>query len=187
MALITPHELQIPPYCLLGTTTQTVTMPRSWLLPGTGLARSRRSERVGARPRRDRRYPELIQTEWRRPHLIRRPGNQGQPMTLTSISSILTSSGKGMTSPMLAIFRPHPRTRRSSSSLQVLTEQDSWHRHFYEGPDGILRRRHPAQRDLVQILLPKFLQPRVLRLCHYSLLAGQPGLNRMYYHIRRIY
>ena len=77
--------------------------------------------------------------------------------------------------------------RGDTFCLQVLTEQDSWHRHFYEGPDGILRRRHPAQRDLVQIVLPTVLRPRVLRLCHYSLLSGHPGLNRMYYHIRRIY
>ena len=77
--------------------------------------------------------------------------------------------------------------RGDAFCLQILTEQESRHRHFHEGPDGILRRRHPAQRDLVQIVLPKVLRPRVLRLCHYSLLAGHPGLNRMYYHIRRIY
>ena len=71
--------------------------------------------------------------------------------------------------------------------LQVLAEQDSRHRHFHEGPKGILRRRHPVQPDLVQIVLPKVLRPRVLRLCHYSLLAGDPGLNRMYYHIGWIY
>ena len=40
---------------------------------------------------------------------------------------------------------------------------------------------------MVQIVLPKVLRPRELRLCHYSLLAGHPGLNRMYYHIRPIY
>ena len=77
--------------------------------------------------------------------------------------------------------------RGDAFCLQVLAEQDSRHQHFHEGPDGILRRRHPVLPDLVQIMLPKVLRPTVLRLCHYSLLAGHPGLNRMYYHIRRIY
>ena len=77
--------------------------------------------------------------------------------------------------------------RGDAFCIQVLTEQDSRHRNFHEGPDGILLRRHPVQPDLAQIVLPRVLRPRVLRLCHYSLLAVHPRLNRMYYHIRRIY
>ena len=69
--------------------------------------------------------------------------------------------------------------RGDAFCLQVLAEQDSRHRHFHAGPGGILRRRHPIQPDLVQIVLPKVLRPRVLRLCHYWLLAGHPGLNRI--------
>ena len=65
-----------------------VERPQSWLLPGTRLARSRKIKRMGPRPRRDRRYPELTQTERRRPHLRRHSENQGPPMKFTSISSI---------------------------------------------------------------------------------------------------
>ena len=69
--------------------------------------------------------------------------------------------------------------RGDALCLQVLTEQDRRHRHFEEGPDGILQRKHPGQPDVVQIVLPKVLQPRVLRLYHYSLLHGHPELNRV--------
>lgn len=41
--------------------------------------------------------------------------------------------------------------------------------------------------NVVQIVLPKLPRPRVPRFCHYSLPARHPGLNRMYYHIRRTY
>ena len=77
--------------------------------------------------------------------------------------------------------------RCDESCLRILAEQDSRHRHFHEGPDGALPRWHPVQLDLVQIILPKVLRRRALRLSHYCLMPGHPGLNRMYYHIRRIY
>ena len=41
--------------------------------------------------------------------------------------------------------------------------------------------------DLIQVVLPESLRPRLLQLAHYAIVAGNPGLNGMYYHIRRHY
>ena len=77
--------------------------------------------------------------------------------------------------------------RRDSYCQQVLASQSHKQRAFFEGPDGLLRRRHPIHDELVQIVLPETFRPRVLQLCHYTIVAGLPGLNRLYYHIRKVY
>ena len=51
---------------------------------------------------------------------------------------------------------------------------------FFEGPDGLLRRRHPREPDIEQVVLPETLRPRVLQLAHHAKLAGHPGQMRMY-------
>ena len=58
---------------------------------------------------------------------------------------------------------------------------------FFEGPDGLLRRRHPREPDIEQVILPDTLLPRVLQLAHHAKLAGQPGQTRMYHNVRRTY
>ena len=58
---------------------------------------------------------------------------------------------------------------------------------FFEGPDGLLRRRHPREPDIEQVVLPDSLRPRVLQLAHHAKLAGHPGQTRMYYNVRRTY
>ena len=77
--------------------------------------------------------------------------------------------------------------RRDSFCQQVLASQSHKQRAFFEGTDGLLLRRHPIHDELVQIVLPETLRPRVLQLCHYTIVAGYPGLNRMYYHIRKVH
>ena len=77
--------------------------------------------------------------------------------------------------------------RSDDFCFQVLTEYGSRHRHFHEGPDGILRRMPLIQPDLAQIVLHKVLRPSVIPRCHYSRMPGHLGLNRMYYHTRQIY
>ena len=59
--------------------------------------------------------------------------------------------------------------------------------HFFEGNDGLLRRRHPTDSEIVQIVLPDTLRPRVLDLAHHTTLAGHPGQTRMHRHIRETY
>ena len=56
---------------------------------------------------------------------------------------------------------------------------------FFEGPDGLLRRRHPREPDIEQVVLPETLRPRVLQLAHHAKLAGHPGQTSMYYNVRR--
>lgn len=51
----------------------------------------------------------------------------------------------------------------------------------------MLRRRHPFHDDVVQILLPEIRLPRVPQLCHYTIVAGHPVLNRIYYQIGKVY
>ena len=58
---------------------------------------------------------------------------------------------------------------------------------FFEGPDGLLRRRHPREPDIEQVVLPDTLRRRVLQLAHHVKLAGHPGQTRMYYNVRRTY
>ena len=58
---------------------------------------------------------------------------------------------------------------------------------FYEDDDGLLRRQHPRQSDIKQIIMPESLRPRILKLAHYSRLVGHPGQTRMYQHVRRTY
>ena len=58
---------------------------------------------------------------------------------------------------------------------------------FFEGPDGLLRRRHPREPDTEPVVLPDTLRPRVLQLAFHAKLAGHPGQTRMYYNVRRIY
>ena len=58
---------------------------------------------------------------------------------------------------------------------------------FFEGPDFLLRRRHPCEPDIEQVVLPDTLRPRVLQLAHHVKLAGHPGQTRMYYNVRRTY
>ena len=59
--------------------------------------------------------------------------------------------------------------------------------HFFEGKDGLLRRLHPTDPEIVQIELPDTLRPRVLDLSHHTLLAGHPGQTRMHRNIREKY
>ena len=58
---------------------------------------------------------------------------------------------------------------------------------FFEDHHGVLRRRHPFDPDIVQVVVPRTLQARLLQLCHNPTIAGHPGQNRMYYALRREY
>ena len=58
---------------------------------------------------------------------------------------------------------------------------------FFEGTDGLLRRLHPREPDIEQVVLPDTLHPRVFQLAHHAKLAGHPGQTRMYYNVRRTY
>ena len=58
---------------------------------------------------------------------------------------------------------------------------------FFESDEGILCRRDPRVPDAVQIVLPKCLRPRVLRLAHYHQLAGHPGQTRLCNRLKRTY
>ena len=58
---------------------------------------------------------------------------------------------------------------------------------FYEDDDDLLRSQHPRQSDIKQNVMPESLRPRILKLEHYSRLAGHPGQTRVYQHVRRTY
>ena len=70
----------------------------------------------------------------------------------------------------------------------VLSRQDRKRdSNFFEDTDGLLKRKHPFERDIVQIVFPKTLRARLLSLTHDPVVAGHPGQNRMYYILRRMY
>ena len=58
---------------------------------------------------------------------------------------------------------------------------------FFEDHQGVLKRRQPFDPDIVQVVVPRTLQARLLRLCHNPAIAGHPGQNRMYYALRPEY
>ena len=58
---------------------------------------------------------------------------------------------------------------------------------FFEGHQGVLKRKHPYDPDIIQVVVPQLLRARLLRLCHDPAIAGHPGQNRMYQALRRRY
>ncbi len=50
---------------------------------------------------------------------------------------------------------------------------------FYRGADGIIRRRHPREADITQIVVPSRLRNRVCHMAHHHKLAGHPGHTQM--------
>ena len=52
---------------------------------------------------------------------------------------------------------------------------------FFEDHQGVLKQRHPFDLDIVQVVVPRTLCARLLRLCHNPAIAGHPGQNGMYY------
>ena len=70
----------------------------------------------------------------------------------------------------------------------VLTRQsDSKDSAFFEDHHGVLNRRNPFDPDIEQVVVPRTLRARLLRLCHNPAIAGHPGQNRMYHALRREY
>ena len=51
----------------------------------------------------------------------------------------------------------------------------------------MLKRRHPFDPDIVQVVVPRTLRARLPRLGHNPVIAGHPGQNRMYYALLREY
>ena len=52
--------------------------------------------------------------------------------------------------------------------------------HFFEGNYGLLRRQHPTDSELVQIVLPGMLRLRLRDLAHHTILSSHPGQTRMH-------
>ena len=51
----------------------------------------------------------------------------------------------------------------------------------------MLKRRHPFDPDIVEVVVPRTLRDRLWRLCHIPAIRGHPGQNGMYYALRREY
>ena len=58
---------------------------------------------------------------------------------------------------------------------------------FFEDHQGVLKRRHSLDPNIVQVVVPRTLCARLLSLCHIPAIAGHPGQTRMYYALRRQY
>ena len=55
---------------------------------------------------------------------------------------------------------------------------------FFEDHQGVLKRKHPFDPDIVQVVVPRTLRARFFCLCHNPVIAGHPGQNRMPYALR---
>ena len=58
---------------------------------------------------------------------------------------------------------------------------------FFEDHHGVLKRRHPSDPEIEQVVVLWTLHARLLRLCHNPTIAGHPGHNCMYHALRREY
>ena len=58
---------------------------------------------------------------------------------------------------------------------------------FFENHQGVLKRKHPYDPEIIQVVVPQSLRTRLLRLCHDPPIAGHPGQNRMYQTLCRRY
>ena len=58
---------------------------------------------------------------------------------------------------------------------------------FFEDHHGVLKRRNPSKPDIEQVVVPRTLRGRLLRLCHNPAIAGHQGQNHMYHALRREY
>ena len=76
--------------------------------------------------------------------------------------------------------------REDSTCQTYMQEAQQTYSLFTVQPDGLLVRRSPHD-GVVQMVVPESLQPRVLYLSHYPLLAGHPKSSRMYDSMRRNY
>ena len=56
---------------------------------------------------------------------------------------------------------------------------------FFEDDDGVLCRQNLREPGHDQVLLPKSLRHRVLRLANYHFQSGHPGKTRMHKRVRR--
>ena len=65
--------------------------------------------------------------------------------------------------------------RHDAFCQQVPSRQGHHDRAFFEGADGLLRRRHPVHDNLIQVVLPESLRPRLLQLAHYAIVDGHPA------------
>ena len=78
--------------------------------------------------------------------------------------------------------------REDAFCQTILTRQsETQDAAFFEGHDGLLRRRNPHDEERTQIVVPASLRPWLLELTHHHVLAGHPGQTRMYYTLRRTY
>ena len=70
----------------------------------------------------------------------------------------------------------------------ILTRQSrNLDTNFFEGNDGLLRRQHPTDPEIVQTVLPETLRSRVFALPLHTKLAGHPVQTRMCRHICETY
>ena len=58
---------------------------------------------------------------------------------------------------------------------------------FFEDHQGVLKRRHPVEPDIVKFVVPRTLRARLLHICHTPTIAGHPGQNLMYFALRGEY
>lgn len=57
---------------------------------------------------------------------------------------------------------------------------------FFEGEDGVLRRRKPPITELEQIIVQEMRFPRLLHVAHHSKMEGHPGRTRMFANLLRM-
>ena len=75
----------------------------------------------------------------------------------------------------------------TSAKTVLAGQSESRDSAFFDDHQGVLKRRHPFDPGIVQVVVPRTLRARLLRLCHNPAIAGHPGQNRMDYVLPREY
>ena len=79
------------------------------------------------------------------------------------------------------------REQRKDDFCQNVITHRSNDTRYYEDENGVLCRRLRTDPDISQIIVPRTLVDKVLKLHHHTPLAGHPGQDRMYQRIRQSY
>ena len=78
-------------------------------------------------------------------------------------------------------------SQQTDADCQELSRRLTSEPSFFEGSDGLLRRKHPSIPNVKQIVLPQALRKRLCHMAHYAIIAGHPGQTRMKHTIQQTY
>ena len=111
--------------------------------------------------------------------------DDAEEIEATDIPQDLIAPTEGLTQPI--IQAELLEAQQTDADCQELSRRLNSEPTFFEGSDGLLRRKHPSIPNLNQIVMPQALRRRLCHLAHYAVITGHPGQTRMKHTIQQTY